>query len=180
MRPQPSAASERRDSPTAIGRIGQRQRAFSPVMTIKIISWFETIIANPAISVSELETIISSPEIRFKEVGGSLGVYIDKVGMYLLRFAPTWENAGCVSTMTNEKNFRFFFALSSTCTTLRLRREGRRHLKNKNKRVYFVFSSVCTIYGSRREGRRHLKNKNKRVYFVFSSVCTTFAIHNYI
>ena len=147
MLPQPSAASELRDSPTAIGRIGQGRRAFSPVMTIKIISWFETIIANPAISVSELETIISNPEIRFKEVGGSLGVYIDKVGMYLLRFAPTWENAGCVSTMTNEKNFRFFFALSSTCTTLRLRREGRRHLKNKNKRVYFVFSSVCTIYG---------------------------------
>lgn len=54
-----------------IGRIEQGRRAFSAVMTIKLISWFETIIANPAISVSELETIISSPEIRFKEVGGS-------------------------------------------------------------------------------------------------------------
>ena len=76
-------------------------------MTIKLISWFETIIANPAISVSELETIISNPKIRFKEVGGSLGVYINKVGMHLLRFAPTWNDVGCVSTMTNEKNSVF-------------------------------------------------------------------------
>lgn len=59
------------DSPTAIGRIGQGRRAFSTVMAIKLISGFETVIANPAISVSELETIISNPKIRFKEVGGS-------------------------------------------------------------------------------------------------------------
>ena len=105
--PQPSAASERRDCPTDIGSIGQGQRAFSAVMTIKLISWFETIIANPAISVSELETIISNPDIRFKEVGGSLGVYINKVEMHLLRFAPTWNDVGCVSTMPNEKNSVF-------------------------------------------------------------------------
>ena len=140
--PQPSAASERRDCPTDIGRIEQGRRAFSAVMTIKLISWFETIIANPAISVSELETIISSPDIRFKEVGGSLGVYkcslwiyINKVGMYLLRlallygcavkvggtsrikinefilyslrFALPLDKVGCVSTMPNEKTFVF-------------------------------------------------------------------------
>ena len=27
--------------------------------------------------------------------------------MYLLRFAPTWNDVGCVSTMTNEKNSVF-------------------------------------------------------------------------
>ena len=36
-----------------------------------------------------------------------LWIYINKVGMYLLRFAPTWNDVGCVSTIQNEKNSVF-------------------------------------------------------------------------